>query len=43
VGAGNLRAFSVPPLVQAQPWSLVVANPADGIHVYAARSTEEPL
>jgi len=43
VGTGNLRLFSVPPLVRAQPWSLVVASPADGIHVYAPRSTEEPL
>jgi hypothetical protein len=43
VGAGNLRLFSVPPLVQGQAWSLVVASPADGIHVYAPRSTEEPL
>jgi serine/threonine-protein kinase len=43
VGPGNLRLLSVPPFVRGRPWSLVVANPADGIHVYESQSPEEPL
>jgi len=37
-GAGNLRLFPVPPVVAGQPSSLLVANPADGLHLLAAES-----
>lgn len=37
-GAGNLRLFPIAPVVPSQPWSLLVANPADGLHVWAAEA-----
>jgi serine/threonine-protein kinase len=43
LGAGNLRVFPIPTLVPDSPWSVAVASPGDGIHVYVRRNEQEPL
>jgi hypothetical protein len=43
VGSANLRVFSVPTLLADNPWSILVADPANGLRVYMRRQTEEAL
>ncbi len=41
LGAGTLRIFPVPTLVEGTPSSVAIASPGEGIRVYARRDDEE--
>ncbi len=42
-GAGNLRVFPVQPNSPSEPWSLLVADPGNGLRLMARRGGTEPL
>lgn len=42
-GAGNLRVFPVPPTTASEPWSILVADPGNGLRLMARRASAEPL
>lgn len=42
-GAGNLRVFPVEPSSASEPWSLLVADPGNGLRLMARRAENEPL
>jgi len=42
-GAGNLRIFPVEPASPSEPWSLLVADPGNGLRLMSRRGESEPL
>ncbi len=42
-GAGNLRVFPVEPASPSEPWSLLVADPGNGLRLMSRRGESEPL
>ena len=42
-GAGNLRMFPVEPAAPSEPWSLLVADPGNGLRLMTRHAQNEPL
>ncbi len=42
-GAGNLRMFPVEPTSASEPWSVLLADPGNGLRLMARRVENEPL